>query len=308
MPFEDRKAWATVLGFIGEYRPDCVIQLGHLMNLPPFGRFTGQATIELRRRELMGYADYVRRSYLSRLHTVHKGPLRIIYSAASTRLAAILQRKAFRDTGAAATCVESLVQLDCREGVELSNTYTPARGWTVLYGDTLAAADSDIPGTSAMRIAIHLGVCAIVGHTMRLGKGTYTVTHADGSTHTVTGVEVGNLIDPTHVTQASGRSHRWQQGFAILETDGSSTSAECVLLTNGRLTARALASAPAAAATQSMTNDGRVQHRGSGVAISRRPGDNAPSTSVSPSPVTALLPRSPYPPSQELTTGADHTG
>jgi hypothetical protein len=239
MPFEDRKAWATVLGFIGDYRPDCVIQLGHLMNLPPLGRFSGQATIELRRRELAHTADYVRHHYLSRLRTVHDGPLRIVHSAASARIAAALQRKALPNASAATMCVESLVQLNGCEGVELSNTYTLAPGWTILYGDTVAVADSDVPGTSALKIAKHLGVSVIVGHTMRLGKGTYTVTDAKGISRTVTGVEVGNLVDQRQMAMWNASVHGWQQGVAVLETDGSSVSAECIPLTANRAAMRA---------------------------------------------------------------------
>jgi predicted RecA/RadA family phage recombinase len=133
--------------------------------------------------------------------------------------------------------VESLVHLNDCEGVELSNTYTLVPGWTVLYGDNVAVADSDVPGNSALKIAKRLGVSVIVGHTRRLGKGTYIVTNADGVSYTVTGVEIGNLVDHRHM-EKNGHSRQWQQGFAILETDGSSVSAECIPLSANRAAVR----------------------------------------------------------------------
>lgn len=238
MPFEDRKALSTVLGFIGDYRPDCVIQLGHLVNLPPLGRFAGQATTELRRRELAHTADYVRRHYLSRLRQVHNGPLKIICSAASARLGAALHRKAAPDKAKATMSVERLVELDGDDAIELSTTYTLASGWTLLYGDNIAVADSDVPGNSAMKIARHLGVSVIVGHTMRLGKTSYTVTSADGATHTVTGLEIGHLIDQRHAKKMNGPSRGWQHGFAIIETHDAHVSAACIPLSTNRGTVR----------------------------------------------------------------------
>ncbi len=238
MPFEDQKAWATVLGFIGDYRPDHVIQLGHMMNLPPSGRFSGQVAIGLHRRELTKIADYISRNYLSRLRQVYDGPLRIIYSAASARLAAALQAKASLETGAVTMCIERLVQLNGCDNVELSAMHILAPGWTVLYGDNIAVADSEVPGNSALKIAKHLGVSVIVGHTMRLGKGTYTVMNADDVSYAVTGVEVGNLVDQRRTVKMDGRAQGWRQGFAILETDGSSVSAECIPLSANRTAVR----------------------------------------------------------------------
>lgn len=238
MPFEDRTAWATVLTFIADYRPDQVIQLGHLLNLPPCGRFSGQATLELRRRELHHTADYVRHHYLARIRKAHDGPLRIVYSAASGRLAAALHSTARPDTGAASTCVERLVHLDTRDGVELAAVATVAPGWTLLYGDNLTVADSDVPGASALRIAQHLGVCVIVGHTMRLGKASYTITGTDGGTHTVTGVETGTLVDQQHAKATNGHTHGWQRGLVIVETHGGRVSVDCLALTANRAAVR----------------------------------------------------------------------
>ena len=195
MPFEDRTAWTTVLNFIADYRPDQIIQLGHLLNLPPCGRFTGQATLELRRRELTHAADYVRQHYLARLRNVHDGPLRIVYSSASARLAAALQSTAGPNSGATSTCVERLVHLDTWDGIDL------------------------------------VGVCVIVGHTLRLGKASYTVNGTDGATHAVTGVETGSLVDQQPTRSNNGHTRSGQPGLVIVETHGARVAVDCLALT-----------------------------------------------------------------------------
>ena len=134
--------------------------------------------------------------------------------------------------------IERRVHLGSCNSVKLSPMHALAPGWTVLYGDDVAVADSMGPGNSALRIAKHLGVSVIVGHTMRLGKGTYTVMNADDVSYTVTGVEVGHLVDQRYSEKVNGRTQGWQQGFAVLETDGSNVSAECITLSANRAAVR----------------------------------------------------------------------
>ena len=54
---------------------------------------------------------------------------------------------------------------------------------------------SRIPGNTALNAARKYGTCVVLGHTGRIGIGSHTTGYADRVDKTVTGMEVGHLMD-----------------------------------------------------------------------------------------------------------------
>jgi len=111
------------------------------------------------------------------------------------------------------------------EVTALPAVYEIAPGWvSVRDGGDIKL--SRIAGNTALNAAKRLGASVVLGHTGRMGIGSYTSGYG-GNGKVVTGMEVGNLAD-MRMVKGSDAGTAWQQGFGILTVDGQHVTPEGV--------------------------------------------------------------------------------
>lgn len=106
-----------------------------------------------------------------------------------------------------------------------------APGWISTAKEDCVEA-SRIPGNTALNAAKKYGSCVVLGHTGRQGIGSYTTGYGGNISRTMTGMEVGNLVD----RKLARSLENGQQGFGLLTIDGQDVKPEIVLIIRGRFT------------------------------------------------------------------------
>ncbi|MHA7662385.1 hypothetical protein [Mycolicibacterium sp. HS_4_1] len=113
------------------------------------------------------------------------------------------------------------------EVIQLPAFYDIAPGW-ISTGSNGSHEDSRVPGNTALGAARRFGKSVVMGHTRRLGLCSQTVTSGGVAQSTVTGAEVGNLVD-VRTARGMGRAENWQRGFGILTVDDQHVTPELVM-------------------------------------------------------------------------------
>lgn len=183
VPFTDWRAVNSLLGFITEYQPDDVVILGGLVDED------AAAT------DPDGAADLVTTRLVEPLH-----------SRANTRVVQL-----------GPMCID-LPGIE--QGPEFSELIP---GWFLVANTatTKHAVASSIPANTALRFAKRLGKSVVIGGTCRLGAATWSTGYDGAISFSVTGVEVGNLLDPLAAKhRPTGLAESWQQGFGLIDTSG----------------------------------------------------------------------------------------
>lgn len=106
-----------------------------------------------------------------------------------------------------------------------------APGWISTAKEDCVEA-SRIPGNTALKAAKKYGSCVVLGHTGRQGIASYTTGYSGNISRTVTGMEVGNLVD----RKLARSLENGQQGFGLLTIDGQDVKPEIVPIIRGRFT------------------------------------------------------------------------
>lgn len=75
-----------------------------------------------------------------------------------------------------------------------SGQHRIAPGW-ISTAEEDCVEVSRIPGNTALKAARKYGTCVVLGHTGRMGIGSHTTGHAGRVDKTMTGMEVGHLMD-----------------------------------------------------------------------------------------------------------------
>lgn len=195
MPSEDRKALTAVIRFIGEFQPDDVIQVGELVNFSvPSPREARLASVR---------ADYVKRQLLEPLRHVYDGPVHIL---------------AGKSASAGESALERLLDFDGFGVGGLAAVHEFAPRWVMARGPLRGISVSPIAGNTALNAAKKLGMSVLLGHTNRLGLGSHTVRRNGKAVRTLTGVEIGNLVNVGNARTPVGHSHH---GFTLVRIDGT---------------------------------------------------------------------------------------
>lgn len=121
-------------------------------------------------------------------------------------------------------------------GIETApNFYEFAPGWIAAHGHLGGIRLNQNAGMTALNAAKKIGKSLVMGHTHRAGICSYTVG-IEGKTSTITGVEVGHVMDTKKVTYLKGATGNWQQGIALLKVDGKHVTPQLVPVSAGKLT------------------------------------------------------------------------
>lgn len=225
MPFEDRTALAAVIRFVGEFQPDEVVQIGDLARFPRPGR---------RNKDNRGVcvgsarsaADYVREQFLEPLRHAYSGPVGVIEGNHDAGLRTLADADEFT--------IERLVDFDGFGVTKLADVHQFAPSWVMTYGYVGGLRVSPIAGNTALNAAKIMGVSVIMGHTRRLGMGSRSVVINGQIIRTLTGVEVGNLMNMKAAGHPTTGAGNWQQGFAVVRVDGTHVQPQIVRISGHR--------------------------------------------------------------------------
>lgn len=231
-PAHDKRALAAVIGFIGEIQPDQVIHVGDLMDYPQPSRWTKDTRAEF---EGSVYTDSERvvTGFLEPLREVYKGPVGIHEGNHDERTRIYMEKYAPALAQTDMFNFDKLCRFDDFDIEKLPEFYDVAPGWVTTHGHRGGIRLNQNAGMTALNGARRIGKSVVMGHTHRQGISSYT-TGLGGKTSTITGVEVGNLMDQTKAEYLKGGSGNWQSGFSVLEIDGKNVTPHLIPILNGR--------------------------------------------------------------------------
>ncbi|MFF4706951.1 metallophosphoesterase [Streptomyces sp. NPDC001297] len=213
MPYEDKRAMRNVINFIGDYKPDEVIQIGDLVDYPAPSRWTAGTRYEFAGGVIRD-SEYAKTNFMAPLRAVYDGPLKILKGNHDERPEKYLEKNA---PALAADDVhyrfESLLDFD-GFGAELAEPYYAfAPGWVAIHGHESPGLNQVAGRTAAMK-AKKAGVSLVMGHTHRLAISPESHGFG-GKLKTIYGFEVGHLMDVRKAGYLKNGPANWQRGFGL---------------------------------------------------------------------------------------------
>lgn len=232
-PYEDRKALRAVLSFIGDYQPDEVVQIGDLADFPQPSRWNKDTRGEFE-GSIYEDAKYVKQRFFEPLRAVYDGPVKVFEGNHDERPRVYLSKYAPALAGTHAFDLDVLLDFD-GYGVELlPEFYKFAPGWLMTHGHRGGIRLSPNAGSTALNAAKRFGASVIMGHTHRLAQVSHTYGYGGDISSTLTGVEVGNLMNMKLAQYLKGGTANWQQGFAVVKVDGPHVHVDTIPIMRGR--------------------------------------------------------------------------
>ncbi|MFC0547074.1 metallophosphoesterase [Kutzneria chonburiensis] len=229
IPYQDQRALAGVIRFIGSYQPDEVVQIGDLADFPQPSQWSKDSRGEYE-GSIFRDAETVKEKFLKPLRAVYSGQVGVIEGNHDLRPRQYLKRYAPALEGSPAFELENLFDFKAFDVAKLPDFYEFSPGWLMCHGHLARFNISPIAGNTALNGAKKIGKSVVMGHTHRLGKGSHSVGYDGKITSTLTGVEVGHLMD----MKAAGYLKRgvgdWQMGFGVIHVDGHHVQAEVIAI------------------------------------------------------------------------------
>ncbi|GAB3475436.1 metallophosphoesterase [Amycolatopsis cihanbeyliensis] len=235
MPYEDRKALKAVINFVGEYQPDEVVQIGDLMDYPQPSRWSKGTAAEYE-GSVFADSDYGKRHFLEPLRAVYDGPVGVVEGNHDLRPRTYLSKYAPALAESGAFNLETLLDFDAFGVTKLPDWYEFAKGWVITHGHLGKIRLSPVAGNTALNAAKKMGASLIMGHTHRLGTLHHTLGYNGEVKQTLTGVEVGHLMNQKLASYLDTATANWQAGFAIVHRDGNYVHAETIPIEHRRFT------------------------------------------------------------------------
>ncbi|MBM4592649.1 hypothetical protein GS454_04675 [Rhodococcus hoagii] len=232
IPYEDRRALKAVIGFIGDYQPDRVIHIGDLADFPQPSRWSKGTAAEFE-GSVFSDSEKVKSRFLAPLRAVYDGPVGVHEGNHDERARVYLAKYAPALAESGAFNLDVLLDFD-GFGVELlPEFFDVAPGWITTHGHRGGIRLTQNSGMTALNAAKKFGKSVAMGHTHRLGVCSFTNGYG-GKTTTVTGLEVGNLMDMKQAQYLKGGTANWRQGFGLLTVDGKHVQATPVAISEAR--------------------------------------------------------------------------
>ncbi|WP_367137979.1 metallophosphoesterase [Saccharothrix sp. HUAS TT1] len=227
IPYHDRRALKSIIGFIGSYQPDEVVQIGDLMDFPQPSRWSKDTAMEFQ-GSVFADCEYAKKNVLAELRKVYGGPIKVVEGNHDLRPRTYLAKYAPALAESNAFNLDKLLDFE-GFGIELlPEFYDFAPQWTMTHGHVGGIALSRIAGNTALNAAKRFGKSVIMGHTHRLGQGAHTTGYGGDIEKTVYGVEVGNLMDQKSAQYLKGATGNWQKGFAIAHANNTEVRVELI--------------------------------------------------------------------------------
>jgi len=231
-PFEDRRAVRSVIRFIGEYQPDEVVQIGDLMDYPQPSRWS-KDTAEEFKGSVFADSEYAVEKFMEPLRAVYDGPVGVIEGNHDERPRTYLAKYAPALAESHAFDLDVLLRFEDYGVTLLPDFYDFTPGWVMTHGHKGGIPRSNEAGKWALNGATRFTKSLIMGHSHRLGIMSRTHGY-DGRGVTLTGFEVGNLMNMSLVGYLKGATPNWQQGFGVITIDGNHVSPQLVSIDNSK--------------------------------------------------------------------------
>jgi metallophosphoesterase superfamily enzyme len=229
VPYQDTAYVKRLLRVVRVWKPDTIVQVGDLIDLPEVSQWTKNLAGE--------YAGTLQRS----MHTAQE-LLRTFRDAAPQARLRVKEgnhdlrfEKYMRTYAPAASGLDSNTlpyQLNMAEiGIEYERKpFLVAPGVTVAHGHEKAY--SSIPGKYELARIQEYGTSLITGHTHTPVLVTNTVGTGENARHFF-GMNVGHAMDVNQVGYVADGYTKWCQGFGMLEVYGDSVHPRLVTAPSG---------------------------------------------------------------------------
>lgn len=230
LPYTDMKALRAMIQFIGDTQPDKVIHIGDILDLPQPSRWNKGTAGEFE-GSVFRDAEHAKKHLLEPLRAVYDGPVGFHEGNHDERARIYLAKYAPALAESGAFNIETLLDFD-DFGVDLLPDFNRvAPGWITTHGHLGKISLSQIAGSTALNAAKKFHVSVAMGHTHRLAVVSHSFGYDNRIVRTVTGMEVGHLMDMKGAAYLKGGAGNWQMGFGLLTVDGNHVKAEAIPIT-----------------------------------------------------------------------------
>lgn len=237
-PFHDPKAVRAVIDFIRRVKPDGLLCVGDEIDLPSVSRWDKGSAGEYTRSLVKDIA--ITHDIVADFRTVlgDDKPFHMSRSNHGDRLGKYVTKYApalaeFAAPGGILD-IPTLVGYGS-VGIDFHREpfeFTP--GWVLCHGDE--GSLSQVPGSTARGLAVNrFGKSVICGHTHRAGSSSHTTSINGRVTQTLTGVEVGHVMDLKKAHYMKAHSANWQQAVGYVSADGKKTAALVCPIVEGKV-------------------------------------------------------------------------
>ncbi|MFD9792316.1 hypothetical protein ACFWXK_15350 [Streptomyces sp. NPDC059070] len=218
MPLENRRANRNLIRFIHDSQPDEVINIGDINDYTAPGRWSAGQRAEYG-MTVRQEAAYTRRHHIEPVRTGYDGPYTLLGSNHGERpqkylvdrAPALYDEESFRE--------DKLLRLADYGMTFEATRYDFAPGWSAIHGHARGISLARYAGGTAINAARKYGRSIVMGHTHR--AGIVSETTGPAGTKTVTGVELGHLMDITKAAYLGPeRLANWQSAFGLFYIDG----------------------------------------------------------------------------------------
>ena len=213
LPIEDTPAVKGLIQFIDDFQPDEVIVMGDLMDFKQPSRWSKDTRAEF---EGSVYRDceYAQQVFLDPLRAAYSGPVGIIEGNHDVRPRDYLEKNAPALSGGSQFDLDVLLGFSERDIDLLPWIYVFADDWAATHGHIGGISMSKTAGVTALNAANTFGLNIVCGHSHRLGMVSETEGYVSNY-RTLTGIEVGHLVDVDQVDYMTPGVGNWQEGFAV---------------------------------------------------------------------------------------------
>lgn len=231
MPLEHRRAHNNLINYIGDSSPDEVINIGDITDYTAPSRWSAGKRAEYG-MSVKEEAAYTRRVHLDPVRKVYDGPYTLLGSNHGERPHRYLAERAPALADGDEYRENNLLQLD-DYGIKFEPLkYDFAPNWTATHGHAKGISLSRYAGGSAMSAARLFQRSVVMGHTHRAGM--VSETKGVGASRTLTGVEVGHLMDVGKAEYlGAARFANWQSAFGLFYVDGARVVPQIIPVTRG---------------------------------------------------------------------------
>jgi hypothetical protein len=227
-PYCDKKAIEAVIRFIKKFKPDEINCVGDELDSPQPSRWTKGMAGEFAgtfHRDRMGCHDMM----ADFRDALGDKPFRVSRSNHGDRIEEYVRRYAPALGSLPELKIDALLGYD-ELGIEfMRQPFAIAPGWMMAHGDE--SGMSQIAGTTALRLAKKMGKSLAIGHTHRMCIQPESVG-VNGRVTTLTGFEVGHLMNMTKAGYLGFGAANWQKGFGLLYVDGKNVTPVAVPIHN----------------------------------------------------------------------------
>lgn len=237
VPYQDKKAIASIEAFIRYIKPDALLIVGDELDAPSPSKWSKGLSNEYAgtlQRELDECHDML----ASLRAAVGKDkPIHLMRSNHGERILNYINRNAPALDSIKALAYESLLGLGELGITFHRQPYEFAPGWVMAHGDEGSMIQT--PGGTALGLAKKWGKSVICGHTHKAGLQHHHLTLNGRVVQSLYGIETGHVMDYGNGKNKAGYlkagSANWQQAVTLFDVDGKSVSPHLIMLRDSRV-------------------------------------------------------------------------